>query len=572
MLTLLPIGAIAELQAENEEQKRQIEVLQQQLDNAISAQFMSSTPAIVQHVIPPPPPALSTGSTTIAEIFVFQLLKVEIDLDAASQLLVTSIARQFGFTLPSVPVHTSRPTLPDTPGKVPLYRPDRQQAELMIETLQLLYPEGSDPNLDKIDGARPDVRIYRLYIIFAIGASLLPKDPDNPNTAQLRAIALAHFPAALRADDITCLCCVMLFAIYTMTDSAPMDPLHTVRMTAGLAVELGYLQDHLALPWKAREMRKRIFWSIYCMDRSVSSTMNHLPVIQEDAIQITLPSTVPELAGRHTTFMDPVTMFRQTVLLRRLQGLVSSELHFPTTNSSEEAEKTFVRIRNEIDTWYDDLPASYPSATWSACKHPYLVVNYHLLLVRLYSPSPLMPRPTHAGLSVLRQSAFRVIEMYGAGHEGYRMRQNFITVSHIVLACTALVYTLTEGEGDPLHWGLRKWRLSALQQIEAAQKLLANFCCHLTYATRYTEAFAQLTSDLQSRLREVDPVEPQSSWLAADQATSISSDSSLEPALRVDLTTQTIESSDQRLGQNTTINEFSVDDFLASFDLGSFPA
>ena len=61
---------------------------------------------------------------------------------------------------------------------------------------------------------------------------------------------------------------ITLYCLFAITDSATMDPYQSVRIAATLAIGLGFHIDREDLPLGQREMRKRIFWSIYGMDRS----------------------------------------------------------------------------------------------------------------------------------------------------------------------------------------------------------------------------------------------------------------------------------------------------------------
>jgi hypothetical protein len=69
-------------------------------------------------------------------------------------------------------------------------------------SLNEIFPQSSHmPSL--LDSCRgPDLRVYRLFMVWAIGANILSKGPDSPNVAALRACAAAHFPAALRSDEL----------------------------------------------------------------------------------------------------------------------------------------------------------------------------------------------------------------------------------------------------------------------------------------------------------------------------------------------------------------------------------
>ena len=133
--------------------------------------------------------------------------------------------------------------------------------------MRLIYP--SMPHmpslLDNLN--EPNIRIFRFFMVLAIGCNILPKS-THFDVSKLRACASAHLAAALRADTLACMAAITLYCIVALTDSASMDPYQNIRRAAKLAISLGYHQDDEKLPWDVREMRKKIFWSVFSMDRA----------------------------------------------------------------------------------------------------------------------------------------------------------------------------------------------------------------------------------------------------------------------------------------------------------------
>lgn len=191
--------------------------------------------------------------------------------------------------------------------------------------------------------------------------------------------------------------------------------------------------------------------------------------------------------------------------------MVIRRLYFPyagsSGRSSDDGLSTLAELRNSIDTWWDELTADHIIQ-----RHPYLEVNYHLLLIRLYSPSPAVPHTPACRMPSIRYSAWRVIELYGEGGQDYKVRRNHVTFAHIVFACVALLYSLAEGEGDRSNLDLWRWRRLALRQISAAELLLKSFCPRPESSQRYFDAYATLTADLKTRLNPTEGEEARPSW------------------------------------------------------------
>ena len=240
--------------------------------------------------------------------------------------------------------------------------------------------------------------------------------------------------------------------------------------------------------------------------------------IPEDIIAVSFPEVVPDPACCRLDYMTSLDLLRQVVYLRRLQGIILRDVYLSPTGV-EDPEDVSSRVRNDIDEWYESLPRAA-----NGRPHPYLDANYHLLLVRLYSPSPLIRQTPAASMGVLRNSAYRLMELYGSTDQEYRIQRNHITLAHLAFACVALVYTLIETESTPANLKLVSWRRKALAQLDSAEVLLAGFSFQSVHAMANVRAFAKLTSDAKKRIGEVPPVPPpvQPSWSGPGSSVSVS--------------------------------------------------
>ena len=75
--------------------------------------------------------------------------------------------------------------------------------------------------------------------------------------------------------------CVILACIYAMTDSAGMDPYHLVGLAVRLAMDLKLYLDEPAGTQSEREMRKRLFWSVYSMDQCSMPSLVRVPLLAD---------------------------------------------------------------------------------------------------------------------------------------------------------------------------------------------------------------------------------------------------------------------------------------------------
>ncbi|WVQ78314.1 hypothetical protein IAT38_000399 [Cryptococcus sp. DSM 104549] len=487
-----------------------------------TASFGSTSPSIA----PPPPTALPSSSSssitpqapTFAERIVRQVLTTEINRQDREFSLRATISERLGACaeddadndeqepkqaeLVAWPPQALAVKLLDLYfGNVGGFWPILDRAEVENDLATIYNMTAPDPpSSTTIPG--PDVRVYRLFMIFAIGCNLLEQRGYRMrhDTSVLRTYAFQHFPAVLRGDELLCLYGIFHFAIYCILDFAQMNPYNVVRIAAGLAMELRMHEDDPSLPFEVQENRRRLFWSVITVDRLVSSTLMKPLAIPDSIITTSLPST------------SSIEFFRHIVLLRRLDGIVLHEVYlFPARDADPDI--TLTRIRNEIDSWNDSIPVSTSNRGYWP-----LELGYHQLICKLYRPSPLFAHTHPSRMTTLRRSSYRVIEMYRSLQAEQRVPQNYVHLHMIITASVALIYTLLESEGDPQNLHLAAWRRQALQEVGNCEELLGNFAVCWPGVSKFREAFSHLADDVKVRLR--DSVQPTTAaqWAAPPPA------------------------------------------------------
>ncbi|OUM51223.1 hypothetical protein BVG19_g312 [[Candida] boidinii] len=98
------------------------------------------------------------------------------------------------------------------------------------------------------------------------------------------------------------------------------------------------------------EMKYRLFWSVYNIDRLISITVGKPFSINDDDINIPLPSPLDD------DEIDPITLTNNIIQLRRIEGLILKHIYcvrassiYPSEQSKEEI---FSALRKEVEMWY----------------------------------------------------------------------------------------------------------------------------------------------------------------------------------------------------------------------------
>ncbi|WOO85473.1 Protein STB5 [Vanrija pseudolonga] len=403
---------------------------------------------------------------------------------------------------------------------------------------ETVYPtSGAGAPYNRNGDGTPDIRIFQLFIMFAIGCGQIETRTNRPrtDTGLLVAFALRHLPALMRADPLTCISGIVLYSAYTFSDFARMNPTQIIGIAADLALEYGLNRDDPSLPEKELNKRRKIFWSIFCQDRCLSFTLNRPVSIPDELVHTSLPKLC--CSGGHKRLylhMDSTELFHTATMLRRLQGMVLNDVYL-NGKSQPDPEATLLRLRNHLDNWYHSM-AKNPK---TGQPHAYFELGYNIVLVWLYRPSNMCPSTPPHRMPTLRRAAYRAIQLYREGQEEERQVENYVSYCQLVCMCVTLVYTLLEGEGDPSNLLLIAWRQTALEQVAAAEDSLAKFCANWPGIKRFTRAFDNLAAGLKARLEEQKPGSPPPMWVlpsTTNGTTSTTPNSNATPSANAGIT------------------------------------
>ena len=115
--------------------------------------------------------------------------------------------------------------------------------------------------------------ISTLNLVYAIAGRFLETTGQMETSYPERhyVAALAHLNIILQAHDVRSVQTLLLHAVYCLRAPRGLSAWTHVGLAIRICVELGMHRNiHSERPSLAIEIRKRIFWSCYCLDRQVS--------------------------------------------------------------------------------------------------------------------------------------------------------------------------------------------------------------------------------------------------------------------------------------------------------------
>ncbi|OCF55457.1 hypothetical protein L486_06940 [Kwoniella mangroviensis CBS 10435] len=386
-----------------------------------------------------------------------------------------------------------------------IYRQDQSGASRRGSTYS---SSGQQPDQDAELWARKE---FLLFMVIAIGTTNKERtgEAEKGSSKIYKDRAFSSFRAALGKEDILCVQSLILLGIYAMFDPSGISLWHVVGFAARIAIALNLHRrvDDSTLPASEVEHRKRVFYSLFNLDRLVAVTLSKPLAIVDNDIDVDLPSPLPTdepYRGR-----PRIDFTRHIIKLRRLGGIILSTVYSVSgeQNSHSETERSNIihNLHKQLDIWLSECPLSpaddenngnSDSGSMIHTSYSWFLLNYQQLLCLLYRPSPLVPSMNEEKLKILHESSLNCVELYLNLYKANKVSYNLINISSQFLSCISLLYCLCEF--DSRNKNLiddAGWKAEVKKRLEQCNDLLEIFSKSLKETSKYNEIFKKL-SDL----------------------------------------------------------------------------
>lgn len=196
------------------------------------------------------------------------------------------------------------------------------------------------------------------------------------------------------------------------------------------------------------QRRKRMFWTLYMLERSIARTLG-LPVcISDRDIEVDLPANVPEdieddaelksalQQNRGSSAMSAcIHIFR----LAQLESRIYSSIHRVDRPVTEDFSHKISLLRQRLNEWKSQIAGNVPNDQDNEGPSPnsyispkYHVLHYHRVTLLLLLPNLTRLAPTHPDFHLCVTSAGQVVQLYKKLHD----HQNTLSYSLIALHAT----------------------------------------------------------------------------------------------------------------------------------------
>ncbi|OGM45349.1 fungal specific transcription factor [Aspergillus bombycis] len=405
-----------------------------------------------------------------------------------------------------------------------------------------------------IRGVNPS-KLFQLHMVFAISARIMQLHPEmggsiNPEFYYSNATRYAD--EALQVPGLEKIQSLLLLALYILRTPGSISNLggwHIIGFAVRYAVELGIHRNITCGGPRAQdpyriEIRRRVFWSAYVLDRAVSLTLGRPFALSESDIDVDLPVALEQrpVNGKETQYKQPSVALAETKTsnlssfvhlcrLRRLESRIKQELYSasaPTMTQNYSYDATIDALRQELVEWLNNIPFKAtadgpPQESYSLYDTPeFFRIQYSKALRML-----LQQRITHVSaegnsskdkeyLALSARAAGDICQYYRTLHQRKPLGWNFLALHSIFTAGLTLLYCV---------WAEREHAdLARFEDIRSCSNVLFAISERWPTATKFRDIFEVLAK------RMIDLVSMTSIPHGSLDGTSVPTEARISPA------------------------------------------
>lgn len=394
----------------------------------------------------------------------------------------------------------------------------------------------------------PIVERCTLHLIYAISARFLQltkqQGVDVDPEAHFAA-AIEHMDYIMERHNTLTVQFLTLLAVYGQRSPYGAGVWSQVRYAMTLCVELGMHRKPTAnspqRDLRDIELRRRIFWSCYCMDRLTSMLLGRTFAISDHDINVEVrepilgsklaQADIPQLPSSNVVFWNLTSIhdhldhgkdgsnimpFIHDIKLRQLQSKIQRTVfrvdidpgsHSPEEKAREDA--AVEKIRCELDTWVNSIPEAAPvaqgGARWmyepeSNTDHEtcnYFTLQYHKAILSLYTNVLPSLSVDDRRFVACAQSAARICSTYKRLNQVKVLSFTIIALHSCFVAGLTLVYCLWRDR--------RLFNFDLLEATRSCSQCLTIFGEKWPGAVKYGDIFETLSGGVIRSIMEPGP-------------------------------------------------------------------
>ncbi|KAJ9235380.1 transcriptional regulator family: Fungal Specific TF [Paecilomyces variotii] len=342
--------------------------------------------------------------------------------------------------------------------------------------------------------------LFKLYLVYSIGATMMQLSEKYNYTAPERfyMTALRHMCAVQELRSIQNIEAMALLVIYHLRSASSHGVWYMIGLAMRICIDLGLHRKANLVnldPFTA-QMRRRLFWSVYYLERVIAVSLGRPPSIPDSHIDLELPLNVNDdehdpavltsqpPAGLKTTLTFSICLFQ----LRQIDSKIQHSIY--------RADRALHTLRPKLDRLYLELEEWKSSATscFSNSELDYPMLHYNRavrLLIQPFLPLLSLSDPYY---HICLRAAGEICQVHKRLHQTLEYGHSFLAVQTVFVAGITLLYALWTHTD-------RVWSVQMSNDIRACSTVLFVMGERAGWVKKYRDAFELLINAAMEKLQ-----------------------------------------------------------------------
>ncbi|SCV99544.1 LAFE_0A05490g1_1 [Lachancea fermentati] len=302
--------------------------------------------------------------------------------------------------------------------------------------------------------------LFFLNMVFAVGDSAQVLESSEKRSAAFKNRA-SHFIEALFCsnDRLEALAGTLLIAEYSIMRPNVPGVWYTMGSALRLAVDLGLHAEKLNKNYEpfTRDLRRRLFWSTYSLDRQICAFFGRPFGIPDENVTAEFPSslddalitTAADNIEDYSFVKSSVASYKSISLaffkIRKIQAQIVQVLYAPHGTYPQEftdLEQWRSVMNHEINTWYSKLIPKTHRKMNCKFRTEFFQLNYCHTKIMLYGLCPKSVSLSPRGYEVVYQSTKGIIDAYYKLCTEGNINYTWVAVHNLFMAGMTFLYTI----------------------------------------------------------------------------------------------------------------------------------
>ncbi|KAI3150937.1 transcriptional regulator family: Fungal Specific TF [Penicillium roqueforti] len=342
--------------------------------------------------------------------------------------------------------------------------------------------------------------IFKLNLVYAIGATMLRLSEKYAYTTPERfyTAALQHVPTMCEARSIDNIEAMVLLVVYHLRTASSHGMWYMIGLAMRTAIDLGLHRkaNESNLDPFTTQMRRRLFWTVYYLERVVSMSLGRPFSISDRHIDLDLPLEVDDDIEDPTLLTAPLDPNKTTTLtfaiylfkLRRIDSRIQHKIY--------RADRPLSSLRPKMDPLYIELEQWKESALlrFSGPDLDYPMLHFNRAVRLLIQPFlPLLPI-TDPYYQICILAAGNICQSHKRLHQTLEYGHSFLAVQTVFMAGITLLYALWTHTDQV-------WSVRMSNDIRACSTVLFVMGERAAWVKKYRDAFELLVNAAMEKLQ-----------------------------------------------------------------------